>query len=745
MGRIVYGYFGTFNPENHINLNFGRVIGYYDGSSRHLLRGSGIIAYTGAGISNNMDGWYKFDGYGHASGTKLDGAMIGDPNAFGSLYFGFGTYMPVTGANHDVPDVLAMASDEYPTKIEFEYIDGYRTEGMSAPNEGEETVPNIILYPFKTDFSGYEKRQVYYDNDTNKKYRNLIVGYNPAAEGVALYTKPKPGEVIAYPGDAKCIYPKENFKKDLSADNPREKFQGQALGLFRQGGGGGSSWKGFHRVKITTAYVAYTATIGESDAGKGYITNAGKETSIKKERNSEIYLLAEPGKDQNGKLLYVSTGWTVTADGVSVSDITPPWRTSENNYTFMMPSPARDITITPTFEKTTYTVTVTTDQPNEVGTAISDVTSSAWDEFPKLYYNVTDDLYKFNGWTVVDGAENNVDVSLSKDGTHHVFKMPTSNVTATAHFLKHEILWTRSDLSVEQDNYTLTFTKDDDVYDTFGKTVSFELHRNGVKIADFNGNTAVVTLTSNEIGTSYTYKIVARSKHSETEYITADNIATKDYAVYSVTLNISPLEGGYAVAKSGAKTVLVAAQGKDITLESSPNELYVFSNWSSNDVTIGNDGFEMPGKNVTITANFAKHVITWENPTLDVSQNEYDLTFTKGGTVTDSNNILFAFKLLRNGVDLGVSFSGDTATYRMTDAEVEKSYEYTVVAYSVQDEVSTTGATVTFKSQGVHKTIGYFNGEEFVPCIPYYYNGEDWVEVYPHYYDGTEWVLCSMT
>ena len=81
----------------------------------------------------------------------------------------------------------------------------------------------------------------------------------------------------------------------------------------------------------------------------------------------------------------------------------------------------------------------------------------------------------------------------------------------------------------------------------------------------------------------------------------------------------------------------------------------------------------------------------------------------------------------------------------MSDAEVEKEYEYTVIAYSLEDEVSTTGATITFRSQGVHKTIGYFDGTEFVPCIPYYYNGEDWVEVYPHYYDGTKWVLCSMT
>lgn len=53
--------------------------------------------------------------------------------------------------------------------------------------------------------------------------------------------------------------------------------------------------------------------------------------------------------------------------------------------------------------------------------------------------------------------------------------------------------------------------------------------------------------------------------------------------------------------------------------------------------------------------------------------------------------------------------------------------------------------TVTANFQAVldNKSIGYYDGTEFIPCIVNYYDGTDFVECEPFYYDGSDWVECN--
>lgn len=720
-GRTVTGYFGTYKVYTTPDNGVGGIRSPWEGDHNALLKPYNTGLYVGGGISNNSTGAYLFNGYGtpngyesgkpeDAPGAKIYGVMIGD-----GMYTGFCTYIPMKDRKSNEYDILTMEPDERPKRIEFRYINGYETLAFQSAWNGEQyfSVPDIYLYPFKVNLDGYDlvKKQ-YVINSQNVQtihYRRQL-NYSPRNEGICIYNKGGYG-----------VHP-DAFVKDLPVSE-RGKLQGQALGIYRDGGTGWiPKWEGFHQVVINTEYVPYTVTIGQATTGSGIINEGNGVHSISLKRGEPVKLKAKPNQ------YYVSTGWDAPPNSIS--------RTGENDYSFTMSSPAMDVTLTPTFKKQEFSITVIAPVG---GTAECNMSTSEWGASPRLSHGDPNPLYRFDGWEVRD--EKNNSINVESDGS---FVMPTSAVTVMAHFLKHEIVYENSSLAVDQDNYTLTFTKNEDARDTFNETLKFELHRNGVKIADFNNNTAVVTLTDADVGVKYNYTVVACS---ETEGVTAVISTKSNYEVYRVDLAASPSEGGTVAAKCGAKAVSIAHPGKTITLEYVPDGLYVFNNWTAPDgVTITDENeFSMPSKNVTITAVFTKHKITWENASLTVKQNEYNLTFTKGGTVSDSNGISFSFKLLRNGVDLGVTFTEDTATYKMSDAEVEKEYEYTVIAYSLEDEVSTTGATITFRSQGVHKTIGYFDGTEFVPCIPYYYNGEDWVEVYPHYYDGTKWVLCSMT
>lgn len=140
-----------------------------------------------------------------------------------------------------------------------------------------------------------------------------------------------------------------------------------------------------------------------------------------------------------------------------------------------------------------------------------------------------------------------------------------------------------------------------------------------------------------------------------------------------------------------------------------------------------------------VTIETLVHAITWTNPGLSFGQNEYQLTVTKSGYATDNWGETVTYKLRMDGVDKG-TFSGNSMTLTLTDADLEVAHTYELVAVS---SISSTGLSTSFTPGPVHKTLGYWNGTQWVECIPYYRTESTWQEVWPYYWDGTQWVLCS--
>ena len=100
------------------------------------------------------------------------------------------------------------------------------------------------------------------------------------------------------------------------------------------------------------------------------------------------------------------------------------------------------------------------------------------------------------------------------------------------------------------------------------------------------------------------------------------NIIPGDFEAPEFTVTVTAGEGGTASA-SPAK----AAVGTEITLSNTPSTGYEFKAYSSDDVEINNDKFEMPAKAVSISAEFQKinytiTVAATENGSAEVNPTE---------------------------------------------------------------------------------------------------------------------------
>lgn len=51
--------------------------------------------------------------------------------------------------------------------------------------------------------------------------------------------------------------------------------------------------------------------------------------------------------------------------------------------------------------------------------------------------------------------------------------------------------------------------------------------------------------------------------------------------------------------------------------------------------------------------------------------------------------------------------------------------------------------TLTINYEYNHKTVKYYNGSNWVECVPHYYNGSKWAQCDPYYYDGSGWKECN--
>lgn len=152
-----------------------------------------------------------------------------------------------------------------------------------------------------------------------------------------------------------------------------------------------------------------------------------------------------------------------------------------------------------------------------------------------------------------------------------------------------------------------------------------------------------------------------------------------------------------------------------------------------------------PPVEVEISTAILQHTITWSDPSVFVSQNEYELTVTYGGSATDSWGETVEYRLQIDGVDFGAYDSGSQSkTITLTDSMLEVQHTIVVQARCSSDSsVYNSNNYTLFTPASVHKTVKYWNGVDWVECYASYFDGTEWVEVEPYYYDGIDWVPCS--
>ena len=148
------------------------------------------------------------------------------------------------------------------------------------------------------------------------------------------------------------------------------------------------------------------------------------------------------------------------------------------------------------------------------------------------------------------------------------------------------------------------------------------------------------------------------------------------------------------------------------------------------------------GAKCSITYN--PHAITWTtNPSITsqvgdsitVSMKAKDNYLSAGG----SGNITYSFY---------VDDVLNTTTTGASDAAVSKTLTgmpggtHTLKVIPSFGGLNGEAKTASFTVDS-HKTVKYYNGSQWIECIPYVYTNGSFVEVEPHYYDGSQWILCS--
>ena len=208
-------------------------------------------------------------------------------------------------------------------------------------------------------------------------------------------------------------------------------------------------------------------------------------------------------------------------------------------------------------------------------------------------------------------------------------------------------------------------------------------------------------------------------------------------------VSISQRTGGTVVADKTS-----AVREDTVTLTVTPTDQY----WRCTGMTasagtvakVNNTTWQLtmpsPAVDVTVTTTYTRdHALIPVNPGISFSQEEYRLTVTKSGSVTDTLGQAVSYRLMRGGVKIA-DFNGDVAVVTLTDTDLEQEYTYTIEAYNT---ISVVFATGSYTALSVHKTLGYYTGGRFVPCIVYVWLGTEWQEVWPYYWTGSRWVLCS--
>lgn len=209
----------------------------------------------------------------------------------------------------------------------------------------------------------------------------------------------------------------------------------------------------------------------------------------------------------------------------------------------------------------------------------------------------------------------------------------------------------------------------------------------------------------------------------------------------SYNINIDTATGGTVTPSATSAT-----RGTVITLTVTPDDGYELDSISTSAGTLSNsNGWTLtmpsPGCDVTITPVF--RLAIFKNPTLKISQSDTTITATKSGT--PFSGATYSLHRTTNVDDASArvligNFASNSNTYTFIEDEANIGKTYTYELWATYKNVSYFGKRVTFTTLPIHQTVKYYDGSNWIECIPYYYDGSSWIEVYISYYDGSNWI-----
>lgn len=323
-------------------------------------------------------------------------------------------------------------------------------------------------------------------------------------------------------------------------------------------------------VTVTATFSKINYTITKNDVENGSITVSSETANY----GDEITLDATPADGYSFGAWDVKQGETV----ITVTD---------NKFTM----PAGNVTVGATFTQNAPTKYVVIVDDTVNGTVTADKEEAAVGETVTLTVAPAE-YYELDVLTVEN--ENNQAVAV----TNNQFAMPEGGVTVTATFKKLKYAVNISTMT----NGTVTV---DETPAEWGAAVlltvtpesGYQLVENSLTVTsgvtdltDMNGGEWGFTMPKNDVTVS-----------AEFESTTVPTPST-----YTVTLTGTPDANGNSF--SASKTTDVA-ENEEITLSATPAAGYVFDSWSVKDsgnetITVTNNKFNMPAKNVTVTASF---------------------------------------------------------------------------------------------------------------------------------------------
>lgn len=466
-------------------------------------------------------------------------------------------------------------------------------------------------------------------------------------------------------------------------------------------------------------------------------------------------------------------------------------------YTFTAATPAVDTTVTATFEPIEYTLTLKS-SPEGCGTiTVSPVKATYHVGDLITLSQVATEGHEFKGFTINPGTQ----------FSNNVMTMPPSNATVTAYYdgvyqdVTRTAVPTEAGYIYEPGDGKI---RTDTVVTLKQKNYAgWAFEKYSLNGTDLSGNTFTVPSTAAQIQAHYaripyvcevvkniqaapdpTLTNATRRSNSNLydcnygEVITVNSNATADTEYKFIGCTMSVRDNSDKTALAGAieeeqafmetanegNTEWNIARDNVLTyqtlsaMENDDSGFTYADSFNVNNSSLelhSQQNFTYPATNIRLNVLYESHNILWEEaPTLDIDQEEYILTFTKSGQATDNMGFDFEYCIYLDFEDESnrrriatFNAGSDTATFQMTDADIEKTHTYTLVAryqnISMDVLILSDGVTVEYTSLPVHKTIGYYIDGNFTECVPYYYDGQTWVEVEPYYFDGVNFQLCS--